>query len=121
MGRPSLVMDFPPRSLAPEQKFWPPTGPDQTSRPPASYWATGLFIYFSSPFGGIFFEQKDFLFSLLYTLAVLSFFHFILAVLGLPRCMGSSLVAESGGYFLFIVAVRGLFTEVASLIVEHGL
>ena len=80
-----------------------------------------LFICFSSPFGGIFFEQKDFLFSLLCTLAILSFFHFILAVLDLPCCTGFSLVAVSGGYFLLIVAVRGLFTEVASLIVENGL
>ena len=54
-------------------------------------------------------------------MAVLSFFHFVLAALGLPCRMGFSVAAESGGYFLFIVAVRGLFTEVASLIGEHGL
>ena len=46
------------------------------------------------------------------------FFVFIWVVLGLQRCAGFSLVAESGAYF--IVAVRGLLTEVTS-VVEHGL
>lgn len=41
-----------------------------------------------------------------------------LAVLGVCYCTGFSLVAESGAYF--IVAVRGLLTEVTS-VVEHGL
>lgn len=46
------------------------------------------------------------------------FIVFIWVVLGLQHCAGFSLVAESGAYF--IVAVRGLLTEVTS-VVEHGL
>ena len=44
---------------------------------------------------------------------------YFLAVLGLHCCIGFSLVAGSGGYFL--VVVRGLFIAVASLVVELGL
>ena len=44
---------------------------------------------------------------------------FVLAVLGLRRCLGFSLVVASGGYSL--AAVHGLLTAVASLVVEHRL
>ena len=42
-----------------------------------------------------------------------------MAVPGLHCCAGISLVVESGGYSL--VAVRGLLTVEASLVVEHRL
>ena len=42
-----------------------------------------------------------------------------MAVLGLPCYMGFSLVAVCRGYFL--VAVHGLLTAGASLVVEQGL
>ena len=45
-------------------------------------------------------------------------FYLFFAVRGLHCCVGFSLVAASGGYS---VAVRGLLTVVASLIVEHRL
>ena len=46
------------------------------------------------------------------------FFNLFLAVLGLRCFTGFSLVAVSGNYSL---AVRGLLTEVAALVAEHGL
>ena len=50
---------------------------------------------------------------------IIFIYFFFLAVLGLHCCMGFSLVVASGGYSL--VAVHGLITAVAFLVVEHEL
>ena len=47
------------------------------------------------------------------------FFKLFLLMLGLLCCMGFSLVAANGGYYL--VVVLGLLIAVASLVTEHGL
>ena len=55
---------------------------------------------------------------LLYYYYFLNFIYLFLAVLGFCCCVGFSLVV-SRGYSQ--IAVRGLLTAVASVVVEHGL
>ena len=50
---------------------------------------------------------------------IVLFIYLFMAVLGLPCCLGFSLVAANEGCSL--VAVHGLLLVVASLVVEHGL
>ena len=51
-------------------------------------------------------------------MSLFNLIYFFLASLGLCLCTRASLVAASGGYSL-VTACR-LLTEVASLVVEHG-
>ena len=59
------------------------------------------------------------MFRLLFKLFLFILYFYFLAVLGLHCCMGSSLVATSGGFSL--VVVYRLLIAVASLVVERGL